>query len=234
MDIENLEVEGRIAIMLNSLSPNTIENYVKEVKEDELNTTETPSNRFLSQNLKSYKKVFRTYPSVYFEEIIEPDFIPKYRTRFNRLSIFMSSMYYFKIMYTNSSIKEIIQYADENRVSRVLVFPTHKLVDDYLKIVKIFKLNSFLSCRELNELHSPNLYSRTGFIRKKKVTKMLKGKGRAVSKFTFRTLELELDKRLDKAPVHYIRTGERFEEEIYGDFFSENPLSLVDSENLGL
>lgn len=52
-----------------------------------------------------------------------------------------------------------------------------------------------------------------------------------VSKFTFQALPLELDKRLDTAPVYHIGTGERFEEEVYGDFFTEKPVSLVDQED---
>ena len=91
--------------------------------------------------------------------------------------------------------------------------------------------NKFLSCRRLNIYQAANQFGISGFIREDKITNILKGKGRGVGKFTFKALPLELDKRLHAAPIFHIGIPERFEEEVYGDFFSEKPASLAEQED---
>ncbi|MEM7181561.1 MAG: hypothetical protein AAF518_11655 [Spirochaetota bacterium] len=228
--LERSEVEGRVVILLNSLTSIDFEDYISKAKEDFLNLDNTHSREFFANNTKPSKKALKTYPAIFTNDLDDPKFSQKYKERFNRLKAMADSMYHFKVEHTLLPLKTILDFSERNKTSRLLVFHANNLVRDYQRILKIFKLNSFLCYREINFAHAANLYIPNGFIRQKKVDSLLQGKGKEVNDFTFKALELELDKKLNETPVHYITGTDAWEKDMYGDFFAEKPISLLERE----
>ncbi|MEM7181029.1 MAG: hypothetical protein AAF518_08955 [Spirochaetota bacterium] len=48
----------------------------------------------------------------------------------------------------------------------------------------------------MNSSHSPNLYNNSGFLRNRRISTLLQGRGKGVNRFTFKALELLLDKEI--------------------------------------
>ncbi|MCP5502605.1 MAG: hypothetical protein H7A25_22090 [Leptospiraceae bacterium] len=189
------EIEGKIVIFLQELNRDLdIDSYCASIKEDEINAINSPTKRFYTYHIKIAKNFINTYPCIYPEDITD-NFHNKYKCRFERLHSLINGMYHFKIIHTLSSIQNIINYSKSKKITRILVFNSIDLVSDYMEILKIFKLNSFLSYREMNIFQSTNLYSNNGFIRNKTINRLFegKGKGKGIGKYTFEALELSID-----------------------------------------
>ncbi|MEM7179651.1 MAG: hypothetical protein AAF518_01980 [Spirochaetota bacterium] len=197
------EIEGKIAIFLQVLDENlNFDTYYSAIQEDELNLVNSPSNRFYSYNLQYGKGFVKTYPTIMTYDVSH-DFQEKFQVRFQRLYALSKDMYHFKVIHTVDSIPNILEYAKKQKITRILLFQSIDLVSDYFKLVKIFKLNSFLANREMNTHQSSNLFADNGFIRNKRIDKLFQGKGKAVNRFTFQALDLILDRELD-SNVAYI------------------------------
>lgn len=191
------EVEGKIIIFLESLSPDIdLQNYIRLAKEDDLNLDNSNVTRYLTYYLKKAKKRYGYYPSLSIDDIRDDMFFANYRERFNRIQSLLADMYFYSVEHSTSSIQDIIKHAEQNNITRVLIFSTIDLVADYLELLKIFKLNSFLSYREMNSSLSPELYSKYGFIRNKRIGNIFQGKGKGIGRYTFEAFELLLDKEI--------------------------------------
>ena len=194
--IENTEVSGIIFILLKKLIPINLNEYIKKMKDDTIDFSSESSFDFFTYNLKKYDENM-VYPSVYREDILKPDFIIQYKKKYDRLYRISERFYSYHIQHTFENPNIILQYAKEKNVDRLIVFKSSNIVDNYLRLIKILKLNSFAYRRELNADLSSNLYSPAGFIQNKKLNMLLRGKGKSVSDTTFKILQLVFDKELD-------------------------------------
>ncbi|MBP6740611.1 MAG: hypothetical protein KA146_11500 [Leptospiraceae bacterium] len=193
MFIENTEISGIIFILLKKLIPINLNEYIKKMNDDTIDFTSESSFDFFTYNLKKYEDN-RVYPSV---DILKPDFIIQYKKKYDRLYRISERFYSYQIQHTLENPNTILQYAKEQNVDRLIVFKSSNIVDNYLRLVKILKLNSFAYRKELNANLSSNLYSSAGFIQNKKLNMLLRGKGKSVSDTTFKILQLLCDKELD-------------------------------------
>ncbi|MBP7284275.1 MAG: hypothetical protein KBA66_22000 [Leptospiraceae bacterium] len=194
--IENTEVSGIIFILLKKLIPINLNEYIKKMKDDTIDFSSESSFDFFTYNLKKYDDN-RIYPSVYREDIVKPDFIVQYKKKYDRLYRISERFYSYHIQHTFENPNAILQYAKEQNANRLIVFKSSNIVDNYLRLIKILKLNSFAYRRELNADLSSNLYSPAGFIQNKKLNMLLRGKGKSVTDTTFKILQLVFDKELD-------------------------------------
>ena len=196
MFIENTEISGIIFILLKKLIPINLNEYIKKMKDDTIDFSSESSFDFFTYNLKKYDDNM-VYPSVYREDILKPDFIIQYKKKYDRLYRISERFYSYHIQHTFENPNIILQYAKEKNVDRLIVFKSSNIVDNYLRLIKILKLNSFAYRKELNADLSSNLYSPAGFIQNKKLNMLLRGKGKSVSDTTFKILQLVFDKELD-------------------------------------
>lgn len=194
--IENTEVSGIIFVLLKKLIPINLNEYIKKMKDEKVDFSSESSFDFFTYNLKKYNDN-RTYPSVYREDLFKPDFIVQYKKKYDRLYRISERFYSYHIQHTFENPNVILQYAKEQNADRLIVFKSSNIVDNYLRLIKILKLNSFAYRRELNADLSSNLYSPAGFIQNKKLNMLLRGKGKSVSDTTFKILQLVFDKELD-------------------------------------
>ena len=196
MFIENTEISGIIFILLKKLIPINLNEYIKKMKDETVDFSSESSFDFFTYNLKKYDENM-VYPSVYREDILKPDFIIQYKKKYDRLYRISERFYSYHIQHTFENPNIILQYAKEKNVDRLIVFKSSNIVDNYLRLIKILKLNSFAYRKELNADLSSNLYSPAGFIQNKKLNMLLRGKGKSVSDTTFKILQLVFDKELD-------------------------------------
>ena len=196
MFIENTEISGIIFILLKKLIPINLNEYIKKMNDDTIDFSSESSFDFFTYNLKKYDENM-VYPSVYREDILKPDFIIQYKKKYDRLYRISERFYSYHIQHTFENPNIILQYAKEKNVDRLIVFKSSNIVDNYLRLIKILKLNSFAYRRELNADLSSNLYSPAGFIQNKKLNTLLRGKGKSVTDTTFKILQLVFDKELD-------------------------------------
>ncbi len=193
--IENTEVSGIIFVLLKKLIPINLNEYIKKMKDETVDFSSESSFDFFTYNLKKYDNT--VYPSVYREDILKPDFIIQYKKKYDRLYRISERFYSYHIQHTFENPNVILQYAKEQNADRLIVFKSSNIVDNYLRLIKILKLNSFAYRRELNTDLSSNLFSPAGFIQNKKLNMLLRGKGKCVSDTTFKILQLVFDKELD-------------------------------------
>lgn len=196
MFIENTEISGIIFILLKKLIPINLNEYIKKMNDDTIDFSSESSFDFFTYNLKKYDENM-VYPSVYREDILKPDFIIQYKKKYDRLYRISERFYSYHIQHTFENPNIILQYAKEKNADRLIVFKSSNIVDNYLRLIKILKLNSFAYRKELNADLSSNLYSPAGFIQNKKLNMLLRGKGKSVSDTTFKILQLVFDKELD-------------------------------------
>lgn len=194
--IENTEIPGIIFILLKKLIPISIDEYIERMKKDTISFSVEPSFNFFTYNLKRNSNN-GVYPTVYSEDVRESNFIENYKNKYDRLCKISERFYSYHIQHTFENPNSILQYSKEEKADRVIVFKSSNIVDNYLRIIKIFKLNSFAYRKELNASLSSNLYSPAGFIQNKKLNMLLKGKGKSVSDTTFKILQLVFDKELN-------------------------------------
>ena len=178
------------------LIPINLNEYIKKMKDDTIDFSSESSFDFFTYNLKKYDENM-VYPSVYREDILKPDFIIQYKKKYDRLYRISERFYSYHIQHTFENPNAILQYAKEQNANRLIVFKSSNIVDNYLRLIKILKLNSFAYRRELNADLSSNLYSPAGFIQNKKLNMLLRGKGKSVTDTTFKILQLVFDKELD-------------------------------------
>lgn len=129
--------------------------------------------------------------------MLNANFISQYKIKYDRLYRISERFYSYHIQHTFENPNSILQYSKEQKADRLIVFKSSNIVDNYLRIIKILKLNSFMYRRELNANLSSNLYSPAGFIQDKKLNMLLRGKGKSVSDTTFKILQLVFDKELN-------------------------------------
>lgn len=192
MPLTKIKIQGNILIRFYSLEQVKIEDFCKAVETMDWKILNSPSYKFIYYYLKR-KSHTGDYPVFLKEDIplLEKD--KNYQERFFRLSRLALENYYFIIEQTSSDIKQIIQYSREEKSSRSIIFGSSNLIEDFQRVIKVFKMNSFLFLREANLNLAQNLFNPFGFIKKKTVTAIMEAKAKHVNDSTFKVIELLQD-----------------------------------------
>ena len=109
----------------------------------------------------------------------------------------------------DADLFEIQRYASSEGYSRVITFRSKNLLRDENRLLKVFKLNSFLYFREANFSLAQNLFNPNGYIAFKKIHSILEGKAKFAYSSTFKMIELELDQEIGSniSKIRYIKEG---------------------------
>ncbi len=194
MFIPDSELEGFVYILIKGIAPLEMQDFSRMVL-SERTVKDELSYLFYKYNMKKVEQK-EEYPAIHPFDITE-NFSEKYKTRFNRLNTIASNCSHYTIKHTTEPLNQIKEYAKRNKNERLIVFHVYNLVEEYLEAVKIFKLNSFLYQRDINPRIATNAYSGSGYIYKKSLDRLLKGKAKGVNDSTFKVMELVFDKELD-------------------------------------
>lgn len=192
MSLAKIKVQGNILIRFYSIEPIALENFCKAVMDLDWKALNTPSYKFIYYYLKR-KSYTPNYPVFLPEDISLLQSNRNYKERFVRLSKLAYENYYFIIEQTSSDVRRIIKYAREEKAARAIVFGSVNLIEDAQRIIKIFKLNSFLFQREANLSLAQNLFNSFGFIKKKTLSLILEAKAKHVNDSTFKVIQLLQD-----------------------------------------
>ncbi|MBK8398244.1 MAG: hypothetical protein IPL26_23760 [Leptospiraceae bacterium] len=192
MAIAKLKIQGNILIRFYSLEQVKIEDFCKAVELMDWKILNSPSYKFIYYYLKR-KSHTSNYPVFLKEDISLLEKDKNYQERFFRLSRLALENYYFITEQTSSDLKQIIQYSREEKASRCVIFSSSNLIEDFQKVIKVFKMNSFLFLREANLSLAQNLFNPFGFIKKKTVTAIMEAKAKHVNDSTFKVIELLQD-----------------------------------------
>ncbi len=152
--------------------------------------------QFISRNLKGID-ILKDSFSVRMSDIENVDFDKKYYSRFCRLNKITNRYYHYLLAHTNDGVNKILESSREE-FDRVIIFRSKNIIEHYNELIKIFMLNSLLQKRIVKSGKLSNLFSRFGYINKKKLVQLLRGKGEAVSAYTFQSIEPILDKDFQK------------------------------------
>lgn len=192
MALSKLKIQGNIFIRLYSLEQIKIEDFCKAVETMDWKILNSPSYKFIYYYLKR-KSHTGNYPVFLKEDIplLEKD--KNYQERFFRLSRLALENYYFTIEQTSSDVKQILQYSREEKASRSIIFNSNNLIEDFQRVIKILKLNSFLFLREANLSLAQNLFNPFGFIKKETLSAIMEAKAKHVNDSTFKVIELLQD-----------------------------------------
>ncbi len=192
MPLAKLKIQGNILIRLSSLEQVSMEDFCKAVETMDWKILNSPSYKFIYYYLKR-KSHTGNYPVFLKEDIVLLEKDKNYKERFFRLSRLALENYYFTIEQTSSDVKQILQYSREEKSSRSIIFSSNNLIEDFQRVIKILKLNSFLFLREANLSLAQNLFNPFGFIKKETLTAILEAKAKHVNDSTFKVIELLQD-----------------------------------------
>ncbi|MCB1178193.1 MAG: hypothetical protein KDK36_11480, partial [Leptospiraceae bacterium] len=208
MKLNELNINGRICIFLKNINSLKLENYKKSIRENYFGVIKNPDYLFYSKYLKNGKKIDE-YPMIQENEVEELFSNYQVKTRYKRLQTLVQEISYFKFQTTDSNINQILEYAKENDWSRVIIFKSNHILRDENRLLKIFKMNSFLNLRDTNVFYASNLFNSNGYIREPKLNKILEGKARYSSDSTFKMITLELDQEINSnlTRIKYIKEG---------------------------
>lgn len=196
MKLKEIVASGRICILLKKIDSMDWLEYIDLLESQYYESIHNPSFRFYSSYLEKTRKIDQ-YPMVFeFDKnkLLQNSF---YASRYQRLQLLSKNLYYYSIQLTNSEIPDILEFAKINDWDRVILFKSKDILQDENRILKIWKMNSFLGVREKNPFYSSNLFNRNGYVRNKKISQILQGKARYISQSTLSKIPLELDQELD-------------------------------------
>ncbi|MEM7179310.1 MAG: hypothetical protein AAF518_00240 [Spirochaetota bacterium] len=129
---------------------------------------------------------------------------PLLNRRFTRLQAIAENFYSYCLEYTKSNISSILQECAEE-YDRVVIFESSDLVEHFAELQKILSLNSYLKRRIIRSGDISNLFLPFGYIKKKLLNRILKGKGNSVTPYTFQMIKLVVDKDLQSNVVPIYR-----------------------------
>ena len=149
-------------------------------------------NQFIARNLKELD-VLKDSFSVRMSDVKNVDFDKIYYSRFCRLNKIRNRYYHYLLTHTNDTVPKILE-STRDEFDRIIIFRPKNIIEHYNELIKIFMLNSLLQKRIVKSGKLSNLFSRFGYINKKKLRQLMQGKGEAVSPYTFQSIEPILDK----------------------------------------
>ena len=177
---------GYIVAGLKQIDPISYEEFKADPEETHI------SIQFISRNLKEID-ILKDSFSVRISDTRNEDFDEKYYSRFCRLNKITNRYYHYLLFYINDVVPKILESSREE-FDRVIIFRSKNIIEHYNELIKIFMLNSLLQKRIVKSGKLSNLFSRFGYINKKKLIQVLQGKGEAVSSYTFQSIEPILDR----------------------------------------
>jgi len=184
--MNEIKEHGYIVAGLKKIDPISYEEFKAEPEE-----TNIP-NQFISRNLKGID-ILKDSFSVRMPDTQNEDFDKKYYNRFCRLNKITNRYYHYLLTHTNDTVPKILESSKED-FDRVIIFRSKNIIEHYNELIKIFMLNSLLQKRIVKSGKLSNLFSRFGYINKKKLVQLLQGNGEAVSSYTFQSIEPILDR----------------------------------------
>ncbi|MEM7184513.1 MAG: hypothetical protein AAF518_26690 [Spirochaetota bacterium] len=208
--MKRFEIEGYIVLLGKPIAPFSLVDLQQMVIEDEMVLVDNDSCLFYSYHAKQQIPNRDAYPLLTNIDLQQATGNRTIITRMQRLGLLAHDMLFYQLEYSNSSFQEIESYAKGQKSERLLVFSSYDLVNHYSKLLKIFRLNSFLYNRLTNLELCENLFLNSGYIRKGKLDAVLDGEGRSVSENTFQYIEpvLDVDYAKDVTRIHRVRQGE--------------------------
>ncbi|MCB1156644.1 MAG: hypothetical protein H7A25_18095 [Leptospiraceae bacterium] len=180
-------LSGYIILSLSSIQDCTLDEFIK-----------APSY-VLSDELSYYSSNIRSISKTSLDKAIRKDYLTKGhfseadKRRFHRLRLMQSAIYKYEVSYSIEPLSKILKFY-EKEAERCLIFESNNLVDDYLEVLKMFHLNSFLYQRKSSPRFVDHLFFKTAYISKNKLLRLLSGKGRGVYREVFELIPLILDK----------------------------------------
>ena len=184
--MNEIKEHGYIVAGLKKIDPISYEEFKADPEE-----THIPI-QFISRNLKEID-ILKDSFSVRMSDIQNADFDKRYYIRFCRLNQITNRYYHYLLTHTNDSVPKILE-SSKDEFDRVIIFRSKHIIEHYNELIKIFMLNSLLQKRIVKSGKLSNLFSRFGYINKKKLVQVLQGKGEAVSSYTFQSIEPILDR----------------------------------------
>ena len=184
--MNDIKQQGYIVVGLKSINPISFDEF-KTFPEE----TNIP-NQFIARTLKSNYKPKESF-SIQLTDINDENFDSKYYSRFCRLNKISNRYYHYLLSHTNDSVNQILESSREE-FERVIILRSKNIIAHYCELIKIFMLNSLLHKRIVRSGKHSNLYSRFGYISKEKLGELLRGKGEAVSSYTFQAIQPITDK----------------------------------------
>ncbi|MEM7183088.1 MAG: hypothetical protein AAF518_19415 [Spirochaetota bacterium] len=158
--------------------------------------------------LSHMKTSFKSLDDAYFnrEDLNSP--LPKsWQSRFYRLQAIASRMYFVSLHCTSEPLHKIIDFCKKEGHQRLIVFQSKDAISDYTELLEIFHRNSFLYQRYSKPRTLAAKYTTGGFLNKKKLQRLLQGKGNGVYEETFELLKPVLDKDIrDNVEILYPKT----------------------------
>jgi hypothetical protein len=184
--MKEIKEQGYIVAGFKTIEPISYLEFKKEPEE-----TNIP-NQFIARNLKGVD-VLKDSFSIRMSDIKNVDFDKKYYSRFCRLNKITNRYYHYLLVHTNDAVPKILESSREE-FDRIIIFRSKNIIEHYNELIKIFMLNSLLQKRIVKSGKLSNLFSRFGYINKKKLVQLLQGKGEAVNPYTFQSIKPILDK----------------------------------------
>lgn len=190
MTLNNDQIKGYIILLLKKIEPITFDNFKSLVKKYPL-IENINQFGFWAYHLKQINS------SKNFPIPNENDLSSINQARFQRLTSISVRFYKYTINYSISMrFNQITNFAIEEECDRVIIFKSESIVEDFSEIKAILRMNSFLYQRNLHSRYMSNLFSNSGYISKKRLSQMLRGKGNYVVEETFQIIQPILDRDL--------------------------------------
>lgn len=184
--MNEIKEQGYIVAGFKTIEPISYSEFKREPEETNI------TNQFIARNLKGLD-VLKDSFSVRMSDVNNVDFDEKYYSRFCRLNKITTRYYHYLLAHTNDAVPKILESSREE-FDRIIIFRSKNRIEHYNELIKIFMLNSLLQKRIVKSGNLSNLFSRFGYINKKKLAQLLQGKGEAVSPYTFQSIEPIVDK----------------------------------------
>lgn len=195
MILNETKISGKLCIFLEKIDPIEIQGFIQKANQDFFTSMNEASFRFYSLFLKQERSL-NSYPLLRKEDLPLLYSQINFIQRFNRLKNIANHIYFYTLKSFQSNTTTILEYAKQEGIDRVLVFYSKHLLRDEKRLLKAFKLNSFLYYRDANMYNAQNLFNPNGYIHKKRLESLLLGKAKFVSESTMKMIELEIDQEI--------------------------------------
>ncbi|MCB1194146.1 MAG: hypothetical protein H7A23_17930 [Leptospiraceae bacterium] len=190
MILKNDQIQGSIILLFKKIEPITFEDFKSMVEEYPL-VENIDQFGFWAYHIKQIN-FSKNFPIPDKNDLSSLNY-----DRFQRLTFISSKFYKYAIRYSISmSFSQITNIALEEEYDRVIIFKSESIVEDFSEMKAILRMNSFLYQRNLHSRYMSNLFSNSGYISKKRLNQMLRGKGKYMVEETFQLIQPILDRDL--------------------------------------
>lgn len=145
--LSKVSFKTKLVLFLYEIESIPFDDFWKKYSNDETDLLTHPSFKFYNFHLVQ-KNESCIYPAFHLQHIQQKNFYAKFHTRFQRLSKLSKDIYCFQIESTNSDLNQIQSYARSKNASRIIVFEVDNPIEDFVSLMKILKMNSFLFNRD--------------------------------------------------------------------------------------